>query len=152
MEVENSTRPIPTFDYVPTPGYEPSHRHAPIKSHHRNEEMRDCFPGERWTGAMQNNMPNFERPAKSTMTLATYATHSHRTACRVTIAMMKFDGLEASHFTSPHNDPLVVEMKVASAIDLGGYHHIRIFDEAQTPEKRDHPFGTPYSGLLGGKR
>ncbi|KAJ8436468.1 hypothetical protein Cgig2_000453 [Carnegiea gigantea] len=34
----------------------------------------------------------------------------------VTVSTMVFGGREAAHFTSPHNDPLVVEMKVASAI------------------------------------
>jgi len=34
----------------------------------------------------------------------------------VTVPTMVLGGGEAPHFASPHNDPLVVEMKVASAI------------------------------------
>ncbi|KAJ8430169.1 LOW QUALITY PROTEIN: hypothetical protein Cgig2_028055 [Carnegiea gigantea] len=40
MEAANSTRPLPAFDYVPTVGYEPSHRHAPARSHHHSDEER----------------------------------------------------------------------------------------------------------------
>ena len=35
---------------------------------------------------------------------------------RVTVPTMVFDKGEGSRFTSPHNDPLVVELKVASAL------------------------------------
>ncbi|KAJ8433469.1 hypothetical protein Cgig2_020641 [Carnegiea gigantea] len=35
---------------------------------------------------------------------------------QVTVPTVQFGGGEGPHFTSPHNDPLVVEMKVASAI------------------------------------
>ncbi|KAJ8449211.1 LOW QUALITY PROTEIN: hypothetical protein Cgig2_021675 [Carnegiea gigantea] len=35
---------------------------------------------------------------------------------RLTTPTMVFSGREAPHFASPHNDPMVVEMKVASAI------------------------------------
>lgn len=34
----------------------------------------------------------------------------------ITVHTMVFDGCEGPHFTSPHNDPLVVKMKVANAI------------------------------------
>jgi len=32
------------------------------------------------------------------------------------VPTMVFDGCEGPHFTSPYNDPLVVELKVASAL------------------------------------
>ena len=35
---------------------------------------------------------------------------------RITVPTMVFGRKEASRFTSPHNDPLVVEMKIAIAI------------------------------------
>jgi len=35
---------------------------------------------------------------------------------RVKIPTIVFDSREDPHFTSPHNDPLVVELKVASAL------------------------------------
>jgi len=35
---------------------------------------------------------------------------------RITVPTMVFDGKEAPRFASPHNHPLVVEMKIASAI------------------------------------
>ena len=35
---------------------------------------------------------------------------------RVTVPTIVFDGCEGPYFTSPHNGPLVVELKVASAI------------------------------------
>ncbi|KAJ8439079.1 hypothetical protein Cgig2_009222 [Carnegiea gigantea] len=38
MEAANSTRPLPTFDYLLTTGYEPSYRHAPIWSLHWSDE------------------------------------------------------------------------------------------------------------------
>ncbi|KAJ8420958.1 hypothetical protein Cgig2_001994 [Carnegiea gigantea] len=33
VKAANSARPLPTFDYVPTLVYKPSHRHAPVKEH-----------------------------------------------------------------------------------------------------------------------
>ena len=41
IEVVNSTRPLPTFDYVPTAGYEPSHRHTPLGSQSRSDKARE---------------------------------------------------------------------------------------------------------------
>ena len=34
IDVVNSARPLPTFDYVPTAGRESSHRHAPARLLH----------------------------------------------------------------------------------------------------------------------
>ncbi|KAJ8436457.1 LOW QUALITY PROTEIN: hypothetical protein Cgig2_018590 [Carnegiea gigantea] len=38
MEAANSVRPLPTFDYVPTSGCEPSQTHVPVRSHYRSDE------------------------------------------------------------------------------------------------------------------
>ncbi|KAJ8423820.1 LOW QUALITY PROTEIN: hypothetical protein Cgig2_017383 [Carnegiea gigantea] len=53
---------------------------------------------------------------------------------RTTVPTMVFGGKEAPQFASPHNDPLVVEMKIASAIvrqiltDIGGSVNIITWD------------------------
>ncbi|KAJ8419589.1 LOW QUALITY PROTEIN: hypothetical protein Cgig2_033806 [Carnegiea gigantea] len=58
-------------------------------------------------------------------------------------------------FTSPHNDPLVVEMKVASAIntcrhrEFRGHHHPRLLEQVYLTWEGDCPFGTPHLGLRG---
>ena len=52
----------------------------------------------------------------------------------MTVPTMVFGGKEAPHFASPHNDPLVVEMKIASTImwriliDTGSFVDIITWD------------------------
>lgn len=41
VEVMNSKRPLPTFDYVPTMGRKLSHRHVLVELLHRSDEVRD---------------------------------------------------------------------------------------------------------------
>jgi len=47
MESVSSMRPQPAFDYVPTAGYEPSHRCAPAESLRRSDEVREAAWPER---------------------------------------------------------------------------------------------------------
>ncbi|KAJ8441245.1 hypothetical protein Cgig2_033969 [Carnegiea gigantea] len=47
MDVVNSMRPLPTFDYVPTVRYELSHGHAPVGSLRRSDEVREIARPER---------------------------------------------------------------------------------------------------------
>ncbi|KAJ8423651.1 hypothetical protein Cgig2_010638 [Carnegiea gigantea] len=63
MEVASSVRPLPHFDYVPTTGCEPSHRHTPYR-----------------VDAQRSRRPNSGRPAKSTVTWTPYTTHSRHAA------------------------------------------------------------------------
>ncbi|KAJ8426121.1 hypothetical protein Cgig2_005766 [Carnegiea gigantea] len=55
MEATNCARPIPTFDYVPTMGCEPSHRHAPIRSHCRSDEVREMACPEKDGRSLDGN-------------------------------------------------------------------------------------------------
>lgn len=54
MEVANSWRSLPTFDYVPTAGCESSHRHTPVRSYRRSDELREMAhpekDGQSWDG------------------------------------------------------------------------------------------------------
>ncbi|KAJ8421470.1 hypothetical protein Cgig2_028800 [Carnegiea gigantea] len=81
MEVANFVRPLPTFDYVPTAGGEPSYRHVPVRSHHRSDKVREmaCLEkdgrsqdGNRDRSArvdtLQDHRTTPERSVKSTMT------------------------------------------------------------------------------------
>ncbi|KAJ8424707.1 LOW QUALITY PROTEIN: hypothetical protein Cgig2_017953 [Carnegiea gigantea] len=42
VEVASFARPLPYFEYVPTTGYEPSHRHAPVMSQRHSEGMKEA--------------------------------------------------------------------------------------------------------------
>ncbi|KAJ8446972.1 hypothetical protein Cgig2_006600 [Carnegiea gigantea] len=48
MESVSSMRPLPTFDYVPTAGCEPSHRRAPAESLCRSDEERTVPRKKPW--------------------------------------------------------------------------------------------------------
>ncbi|KAJ8429446.1 hypothetical protein Cgig2_015298 [Carnegiea gigantea] len=217
MEVVNSTRPLATFDYVPTTGYEPSHRYTPTRTLRRSDEVREIVrpkrsrqswdenhdrsrnkngpqsskrepPGEGTllSTAQQGSIPKPFRVSdgiKVTSNAKEATTHDYDTkttkhvealvdrpllktrgsipsqgtqphTCRtsrrgmlygdsshyhwwiygrhhlvsiegpnarnaghrVTVSTMLFDGREDPHFTSPHNDTLVVELKVVNAL------------------------------------
>ncbi|KAJ8440250.1 hypothetical protein Cgig2_001585 [Carnegiea gigantea] len=47
MEVVSFMRPLPTFDYVPTTGCGPFHKHAPIESLRRSGDVREIARLER---------------------------------------------------------------------------------------------------------
>ncbi|KAJ8426727.1 hypothetical protein Cgig2_011548 [Carnegiea gigantea] len=79
MAIANAARPPPTFDCVPSTGYEPSHRHALVRSHHHSDELREVVhpdKEERSHGenceqsigvdALQSRHLNLGRPAKLT--------------------------------------------------------------------------------------
>ncbi|KAJ8429286.1 LOW QUALITY PROTEIN: hypothetical protein Cgig2_016324 [Carnegiea gigantea] len=51
--------------------------------------------------------------------------------------------------TSSHNDLLLIEIKVASAIVLGGHHHLGLPEEVDLPGPGDCPFSAPHPGLRG---
>ncbi|KAJ8446023.1 hypothetical protein Cgig2_012367 [Carnegiea gigantea] len=78
MEATNAARPLPVFDYVPTVGCEPSHSHAPVRSHPYKEQVREvvCTDRDGQSGggnrgqavgadALQSHHRNLGRPAKS---------------------------------------------------------------------------------------
>jgi len=44
VEAVSFTRPLPLFEYVPTTGYEPSHKNYPTMSHRHIERIRDAPP------------------------------------------------------------------------------------------------------------
>ncbi|KAJ8427200.1 hypothetical protein Cgig2_011776 [Carnegiea gigantea] len=75
----NSMRSLPTFDYALTMGFEPSHRHAPARSHRRSYEGQ-MIPGRKPRPVCQGGRPSPGRLAKSTTAWMAYATHSRRTA------------------------------------------------------------------------
>jgi len=56
MEAVNSMRPLPTCDYVPTEGCEPSYRHAPLS---RCSEVTELERLPDWRGT--------DGPVKGTM-------------------------------------------------------------------------------------
>ncbi|KAJ8423592.1 LOW QUALITY PROTEIN: hypothetical protein Cgig2_003876 [Carnegiea gigantea] len=60
---------------------------------------------------------------------------------------MLFDGREGLYFTSPHNDQLVVEMKVASNTNrhgkLSGHHNVGLFEETQCWQAARRPATGP---------
>ncbi|KAJ8439394.1 hypothetical protein Cgig2_021808 [Carnegiea gigantea] len=62
---------------------------------------------------------------------------------RIAVPTMVFDGKEAPRFASPHNDLVVVEIKIASAIT----RRILIDTEAHTPGVRHRPLDTPHPAL-----
>jgi len=47
MEAASFARPLPRFEYVPTTGCEPSHRHATVVSHRHSEVMREASHANR---------------------------------------------------------------------------------------------------------
>jgi len=65
MEVVNSVRPLPHFDYVYTTGYEPSHRHVPVMSHHHEEGGRSHRQGGTITVKKLRLVHRSGSPAKS---------------------------------------------------------------------------------------
>ena len=92
-EAMNFARHLPTFDYVPTVGYEQSYRHTPVRSHRHGDEVRETARSDKdgracgekcdrsvGADALQYCRPNLVRPTKSTMALTPNATHSRRTA------------------------------------------------------------------------
>ena len=93
MEPTSSAWPLPHLNYVPTTGYEPSHRHVPIVSHRHSDEVTEAARSDRngrprgenrdhsiGADALQSRRPSQGRPAKSTMASTSYVTHSQHTA------------------------------------------------------------------------
>ncbi|KAJ8421250.1 LOW QUALITY PROTEIN: hypothetical protein Cgig2_015906 [Carnegiea gigantea] len=87
-----AVRPLRRFEYMPTIGYEPSHRHAPMVSHRHSEGMTEAPHANRNGWSREENRgrsigadgphshrPSHGRPAKLTTTLTPYVTHSLRT-------------------------------------------------------------------------
>ncbi|KAJ8437658.1 hypothetical protein Cgig2_028596 [Carnegiea gigantea] len=146
MEAVNASRPLPHFDYMPTTGCEPSHQHTrePYPHHLEKDQeaSRSNRSGRPYTGNIDrraaaatqlSGYPVQDQRAKSTTTSTPYATHSRR---------------EVSRFASPHNDPLVVEIKIASAI-RHGHHHLGLLEEADPPRTRYCPLGVHHFRLRG---
>ncbi|KAJ8426921.1 hypothetical protein Cgig2_010439 [Carnegiea gigantea] len=122
MEAATSARPLPHFDYVPTAGCEPSHRHRgshflrkerePAQPEPRDEE---CFKeivativGRYAEGITRSAWKAQLRGAQQVLTV--------EQGSRVTVPTMVFGAGEGLRFSFPHNDPLVVEMKMANVI------------------------------------
>ncbi|KAJ8445626.1 hypothetical protein Cgig2_018567 [Carnegiea gigantea] len=79
MEAANSARPLPHFDYIPTPGAEPSHRSERIPSPRCTDPPYKEQLGRR-TPARPSGRPLQGATARSTIASTPYATHSRRTA------------------------------------------------------------------------
>ncbi|KAJ8431473.1 LOW QUALITY PROTEIN: hypothetical protein Cgig2_033987 [Carnegiea gigantea] len=141
IEVVTSARPLPTFDYVPTTGCESSHRHAPASSLHQSDKVREivCILMEvKGHPMLRKSQPmttaskphNARKHSAITDGYAEGITWAAGKAqlrgaqealtaeqgSRVMVSTMMFDGCEGPHFTSPHNNLLVVQLKVASAL------------------------------------
>ncbi|KAJ8433874.1 hypothetical protein Cgig2_021257 [Carnegiea gigantea] len=137
MEEANLARPLPYFDYIPTHEGEPSHRleRVPFPCYTEREREVRGHPMLRrplpMTAPPKPQHPRkyceFHEQSGHTTTERLElkkALHeladkgqvltSEQGAC-TTVPIMVFGGKEALRFTSPHNDPLVVEMKIASA-------------------------------------
>ncbi|KAJ8419709.1 hypothetical protein Cgig2_012096 [Carnegiea gigantea] len=93
MEATSSARPLPHFEYMPTDGCEPSHRHHPVASPRHSERMQEAprVGGDRQSQeehrgrsigahAYPNHLSSHRRPAKSTTASTPYETHSRQTA------------------------------------------------------------------------
>ncbi|KAJ8421461.1 hypothetical protein Cgig2_006242 [Carnegiea gigantea] len=92
MEAASSARPLSRFEYIPIAGCEPSHKHAPMASHHHREGMREA-PHDGRNGrsraenrdrsvraeALPSHCPSNGRPVKLTTASMPHATHSQRT-------------------------------------------------------------------------
>ncbi|KAJ8424279.1 hypothetical protein Cgig2_011180 [Carnegiea gigantea] len=128
MEAAYSARPLPHFDYVPTTGCEPSHQRAcvpfPYHTERKREASRSSWSGRSYTRNHDWNADAATRPSghpergqtvKFTTASTPYVLTTEQ-GTRVTVPAKVFSGREAPRFASPHNDPLVVEMKIASAI------------------------------------
>ncbi|KAJ8451464.1 hypothetical protein Cgig2_017855 [Carnegiea gigantea] len=144
MEATNSARPLPHFDYVPTTGCEPSHQCARVPSPHSTEREWEASRSNRSDQAYMGNhdqahvsfvenkslhspsrgMKSVLRklwlPSPGVMRRAQLRGMQQvltaEQGARVIVPTMVFGGREAPRFASPHDGPLVVEMKVASAI------------------------------------
>ncbi|KAJ8438999.1 hypothetical protein Cgig2_012995 [Carnegiea gigantea] len=59
VEAASSVRPLPRFEYVPTIGCEPSHRHDPVVSLRHSERMREApyLNGDRQTRGKTKTVP-----------------------------------------------------------------------------------------------
>ncbi|KAJ8419791.1 hypothetical protein Cgig2_030421 [Carnegiea gigantea] len=72
---------------------------------------------------------------------------------RVTVPTMVFGGKEAPRFVSPHNDPLVFEMKITQSPEgswkLCRHHHLGLLKEAKAPGARHCPSGALILGFGG---
>ncbi|KAJ8423767.1 hypothetical protein Cgig2_023007 [Carnegiea gigantea] len=68
VEAASSARPLPRFKYVPATGSAPSHRYAPIVSHHHRDGMREALhpPPEPGTVDKVNHGLNTVRNALAT--------------------------------------------------------------------------------------
>ncbi|KAJ8431003.1 hypothetical protein Cgig2_025685 [Carnegiea gigantea] len=139
MEAANSARPLPHFDYVPTHGGEPFHPPERVPSPRYTEweqesghtttecgelkktlyELADKGQIDRFLKRRPRFLQREQEPAQpqpqdeecSTEVVATIAGGP-----RTIVPIVVFGGKEAPRFASPHNDPLVVEMKITSAI------------------------------------
>ncbi|KAJ8425107.1 hypothetical protein Cgig2_013837 [Carnegiea gigantea] len=72
-EASSSARPLPRFEYVPTPGCEPSHRHAPVVSQRHSEGMRE---------APHANKGGRTREENQDRSIGVNTQHSHRPSHR----------------------------------------------------------------------
>ncbi|KAJ8424914.1 hypothetical protein Cgig2_012851 [Carnegiea gigantea] len=163
MEAVNSVRPLPTFNYVPIAGYEPSYSHAPVGLFHRSDEAKETVCLDRDDGsrderlqanprkpreihhflyALRNSFPmhllidNFlkqepqfllkegeparlelsEEECSAEIVAIIVGRYTEEQGIRTMVPTMVFDGRKSPHFTSPHNNPLVIELKVTSAL------------------------------------
>ncbi|KAJ8447439.1 LOW QUALITY PROTEIN: hypothetical protein Cgig2_019433 [Carnegiea gigantea] len=167
MEAANSARPLPHFNYIPTHGGNPSHQlervdarcwdplAAPRRGPRPNQQLLPRL--KQPTPGGPPTMRNKNRPLGLGERSRKCAASAHRGAGTL------FDGAhngvwgkEAPQFACLHNDPLVVEMKIASAIvrrilvDAGSSVDIITWNclkKLAAPWTRHRPLGAPYPGL-----
>ncbi|KAJ8431089.1 hypothetical protein Cgig2_016074 [Carnegiea gigantea] len=121
MEAANSMRPLPAFDYVTTTSYEPSHRHAPTRSHCRSDTVREAAhpdKGRRSRGKNRDRSVGVDalQSVKSTTSSMSYAPINDIQLGLRNSSKYQSPETRGPTLYLPHNGPLVVEMKVASAI------------------------------------
>ncbi|KAJ8427241.1 hypothetical protein Cgig2_016933 [Carnegiea gigantea] len=140
VEAASSVRPLSRFNYVPTAGCEPSHRHVSMASHRHGDGVREATRMDRNRPTLPSEEARRARAPRRRMlhrNSGHYRQWIHRRihsirleglalrgqqvlmaerGSQVTVPTMVSSGGEGLCCTSPHNDPLVVEMKVASAI------------------------------------
>ncbi|KAJ8431110.1 LOW QUALITY PROTEIN: hypothetical protein Cgig2_015678 [Carnegiea gigantea] len=141
MEAANSARPLPHFHYVPTTGCKPSHwqnRHTTTDCRELKKALHELADkgqidrflkrGLRFLRRESPHSPSYGRKSvrRKSWPSSQEAMQRRRGTQqvlkteqrpRVMVPIMVFGGKEAPRFASLYNDPLVVEMKVASAID-----------------------------------
>ncbi|KAJ8434815.1 hypothetical protein Cgig2_033537 [Carnegiea gigantea] len=156
MKVVSSMRSLPTFDYGLTVRCKLSHRHAPVESLCQSNEPREEECSIEIVATIADGyVEGITRAVWKAKMQGMQEVLMEEQGNYIIVPIMIFNGREGEHFSSPHNDPLVVELKVANAllrrilIDTGSSINIFTWDYLKRLKHLGREIVPPVHPILG---